>query len=290
MSRDREERCVIKDLGTEPAWSSVVLPRSGAIRGARRGKWRKALARFAAVGAFAAALLPSSGISAQREAIWFDLEVLPAVKRYVELAAYPPYLAVALQNNGFSPVRSGRIFIEDDRTVRVHVAVVSFVREERSVYHYKATVEWSLGVAQTRFEVPVEVDVSRIGEGKLVIRVFPPLAGLTPDELNERIRAKLQSLANMAVQQRMLDYFDRLPGSGKDRLELDKMFRRILMDAYNLPVVAPGLAGAREPGDAVPLSDQWMFFATLAIWLVIVPAAFLIWAGLKRRKQKKVAV
>lgn len=286
-SCNRGGRCVIGDFTAKRARLARDLPGFSGFRHSRLEIRFRAFAPFAAVIALVMALLPSSGTSAEREAIRFDLEVLPAFKRYVELAAYPPYVAVALQNNGFSPVSSGRIFIEDDRTVRVHVAVVSFAREQRLVYDYNVAVEWSLGVAQTKFEIPVEVDASRIGEGKLMIRVFPPLAGLSPDELNERIRGKLQSLANVAVQQRMLDYFDRLPGSGKDRLELDKMFHRVLIDAYNLPVVAPGLAGAREPGDALPLTDQWMFYATLVIWFLVVPTFLLIRVGLKRRKLKK---
>jgi hypothetical protein len=224
---------------------------------------------------------------AVEHAIRFELEVLPEAKRYVELLKYPPYLVIALQNNGFSPVRTGRIFIEDDHTVRVHIAVLSFVGVKQSLYRYKAVVEWSLGVAQTTFEMPVEVDVSRIGEGTAIIRVYAPLAGFASEDLTRRIQAKLQDVANVRVQQRMLAYFDRIAGSGSDRVALEKIFLKVLIDAYNLPVVAPGLAGAREPGDAVALSDQWMFFATLVIWGVLVPTYFGIRLWWRRRVQRE---
>ena len=99
---------------------------------------------------FATVALPGFAASVQGEAIRFDLDVLPAAKRYVELAAYPSYLAVALQNNGFSPSQSGRIIIEDGHTLSFRNAVVAFVRQDKSVFHYLATVEWSIGVAQSR--------------------------------------------------------------------------------------------------------------------------------------------
>jgi len=47
-------------------------------------------------------------VTPQREAVRFEIQTLPAAKRYVELAAYPSYLAIALQNNGFAPSQFGR--------------------------------------------------------------------------------------------------------------------------------------------------------------------------------------
>ncbi len=224
----------------------------------------------------------------QREAIHFDLEVLPDAKRYVELAAYPSYLAAALQNNGFASSQSGRVIIEDGRTLRFKNAVVTFVRQDKAVFHYNATVEWSIGIAQSKFELPVEADLSRVGEGKVAIRVYPPLAKLFPEELMDKIRLKVQSVANLAVQQRMLEYFDGLPGSKEGRLDTARMFERILIDAYNLPAVAPGLVGAGEPGDALPLSDQVLLLITLMIW-VVAPLAWLGWRYWRGRGRRGAA-
>ncbi len=237
---------------------------------------------------FAMVPLSSSAATAQREAIRFDLDVLPAAKRYVELAAYPSYLAVALQNNGFSPSQSGRIIIEDGCTLRFKNAVLTFVRQNKSVYHYNAVIEWSIGIAQSKFELPIEADLSRIGEGKVTIRVFPPLAELFPEELTDKIRLKLQSIANLAVQQRILEYFNGLPGSGDGRLDLSRLFERIMIDAYNQPAVAPGLSGAREPGDAEPLSDQVLLLITLMIWLV-APLGLLGWRYWRARGRQRAA-
>jgi len=229
-------------------------------------------------------LFLSPAVAAQREAIAFDLEVLPAAKRYLELAAYPSYLVIALENNGFSPSASGRVIIEDGRTLRFKNAGLTFVRQDKGVFHYRATVDWSIGIVQSRFELPVEADLSKVGDGKVAIRVFPPLAQLFPEELTDKMRLKVQSIATPAAQQRMLEYFNGLPGTKEGRMDTASMFERILIDAYNLPAVAPGLSGAREPGDAESVADQWMLLATLAIWLVIVPGFFMARAAWRGKK------
>jgi hypothetical protein len=222
----------------------------------------------------------------KREALRFELDVQSAAQRYVELAKYPSYLAVVLHNNGFNPSQSSRIIIENGRTLHFRNAVVRFVREEKGVFHYNAVVEWSIGIAESKFDFPVEADLSGIGQGKVSIRIYPPLAEVFPQELTERIRLKLQSVANAAVQQRILEYLDAATGGAAGRpLDLPALIERILIDAYNLPAVAPGLAGAREPGDAEPLSDQVLLLITLFIW-VVAPVAWIGWRRWRRRGLK----
>lgn len=229
------------------------------------------------------AAFPADG---KREALRFELDVQPEAKRYVELAGYPSYLAVILQNNGFSPSQSGRIIIENGRSLRFKNAVVTFVREEKGVFHYNAIVEWSIGIAESKFDLPVEADMSGIGNGKVSIRIYPPLAEMFPQELTERISLKLQSVASAAVQQRILEYLDGASGAaGGGRLDLPALFERILIDAYNLPAVAPGLSGGREPGDAEPLSDQILLLITLFVWIV-APLAWIGWRRWRRRGLK----
>ena len=252
----------------------MVKPIAGALRCAF--SWTAiALVFFATV---------SPAVSAQREAVSFELDVLPAAKRYLDLAAYPSYLAIALKNNGFSPSHSGLLIIKDGSTLRFKNAELAFVRQDRGVFYYKATIDWSIGIAQSKFDVLVEVDLAKVGDGRVAVRVFPPLAQLFPDELTDRLRLKMQSLAAPALQKRMLEYFDGLAGSEDGRIDTTKMFERILIDAHTLAAVAPGLSGAREPGDAEPLADQWMLLATLAIWLVIVPGFFVARAAWKKKR------
>lgn len=233
------------------------------------------------------AAIVSPAVEAQSDAVSFELDVLPGAKRYVELAAYPSYLAVALKNNGISPSHAGSLIINDGRSLRVKNAELTFVRQDKGVFHYKTTVEWSVGIAQSKFEVPLEADFSKVSDGKVLVRAFPPLAQLFPGGLTDRLRLKIQTLAAPAAQMRMLEYLDGLPGSKDGRLDTTRMFERIMLDAYNLAAVAPGLSGAREPGDAEPLTDQWMLLATLALWLFVVPGFFVARAAWRTRKERK---
>lgn len=230
------------------------------------------------------AAMVAPAVAADRQAVSFELEVLPAAKRYVELAAYPSYLAVALKNNGFSPSQSGMLILKDGRTLRFQYAELTFVRQDKGIFHYKTTLEWSFGVGLSRFEIPAQIDMSKVGDGKVVVGFSPPLANLFPDKVTEGMRRRIQSLAAPAVQKRMLEYFDGLPSSKDSRIDTARMFERIMFDSHNLAAVAPGLSGAREPGDAEPLADQWMLLATLAFWLVIVPGFFAGRAAWRMRK------
>jgi hypothetical protein len=233
------------------------------------------------------AAIVSPVAAAQREAVSIELEVLPAAKRYVDLAAYPSYLAVALKNNGFSPSDSGLLILKDGHSLRFKNAELTFIKQDKGVFHYSAAVEWSFGIGQSKFEIPAQADLSKVGDGKVVVRFFPPLAQFFPEKVTDGLRLKIQSLAAPAAQKRMLQYFDGLPGSKDGRLDTARMFERIMLDAYNLAAVAPALLGAREPGDAEPLADQWMLLATLAFWLVIVPGFFVARAAWRMRKARK---
>jgi hypothetical protein len=150
---------------------------------------------------FALAMLSAfPAVAAQSEAISIDLEVLPAAKRYVELAAYPSFLAIAWQVNGFSPNQAGRVVIEDARKLRFNRAGLSFIRQDKGVYYYRGTLDWSADIVQSKFELPVEADLSRAGDGKIAIRVYPPLAQYFPQQLTDKIRLKVQSIATPAAQ------------------------------------------------------------------------------------------
>jgi hypothetical protein len=76
-----------------------------------------------------------------------------------------------------------------------------------------------------------------------------------------------------------LDYLDRLskaPGAA----DPGALGEAILLDAYNR---SGGPAARGDVGDAVPLSEQWMLILTLAIWLILFPAALVVYRPRRRR-------
>ncbi|MGB7542560.1 MAG: hypothetical protein WA373_14980 [Burkholderiales bacterium] len=236
---------------------------------------------------FFTALIPgiARGADAPAGVLEFDIPVSPGAARYTDLLAYPPFLAVALDNNGIRPSNSGRVVIVDRQTLQFRNARVKFLGRQGAVFQYEGKIEWDIGVTQARFTLPVEADLSALASGKVTVRVRLPMAKLFPQTLTDRIRLKVQSLAGPEVQKRMLDYLDAVAKKAPPGRGVDGLFEPILADAYNLSLGRSDAAG-REPGDAEPLSDQLLFFATLAIWLVIVPLALLgrkLWRKYRRR-------
>ena len=226
-----------------------------------------------------AAMLPGAAQPANE--LRFEIPSLPGFERHAHLLERPGYIGVVLENNDLHPTFSSKMLVRDrGREVEVKQAVMRFTGRNAAVYSYEAGV--SLGIGKAAITFPVSVDLSALASGKTIVVAQLPLATLIPDEKRERIDTKARMLANVAAQQKVLDYLDRLaktagPGDAQALIEA------ILIDAFNRSG-APGMAG-HDVGDAVPLSEQWMLLVTLAIWLIVVPAALLI-RRLRRRRAR----
>lgn len=221
------------------------------------------------------------------DAIAFEVAVLPDAQRHIELLTYPAYLAVALENNGLSPSMSSRIIIQDGKALQIKNAVLRYSGKKGTTYIYDASVTWSIGVGETSFKIPVEVDTSAMQNGKMRVLVHLSLAKYFPQDLIDRISLKINTLADMSVQKKMIDYLDRLAEKRGLERGMEGTIELIMIEAYNRQSATGGAAAGREPGDAEPLSDQLLLLITLVIWLVIVPLAILgqyLWRKLKERR------
>ena len=202
--------------------------------------------------------------AAAGDAMTLEIPVLPQAQRHVTLLEYPPYLVLALGNIGVKITTSGKITIPDANSLQYRGMVLRYVHRNGAVYSYEATLGWGIG------NIPIEADLSGLDKGKISVRVFLPAAKLLPQDLAGRIELKIRSLADFAVQSKMLDYFDELKKKSGPASGMDAIFNLILIQAYNNQADIGSFA-SREPGDAEPLSDQLLLLITLAIWLVIVP-------------------
>jgi hypothetical protein len=210
------------------------------------------------------------------DTIRFEVPVLPALARYGELLAYPGYLAIALENVGLSPSVSSKLIVNDrGRELRVRNGVLRYTGRKGAVYAYEAGITVNLAGARS-LTFPVTIDASGVGAGRLAVTMTPPLANLLPADFTERVRVKTQLIATAASQQKALDYLDGLAkGAPKDAAGVTALFEPILLEAYDKAGGPAGTTAAHEPGDALPLSDQWLLLLTLAIWLV-GPALLLV--------------
>jgi hypothetical protein len=218
----------------------------------------------------------------------FVISVIPEAMRYVDLLEFPPYLAAALDNNGIRTSNSGRVIIRDRNTLEFKNSVVRFLKRNGERFFYEAAIEWDLAGTQASIKIPVEVDVKDIQKGSLAIHMRPPLAKYLPDALTDKIKLKIASLADESTQARMLDYVAKVAQrtGATQQLRTDRILEQILFDSHNLPMVSAGQCTGREPGDAEPLSDQWMLIAALGIWVV----GPLFWITYRRVRQRRRAV
>lgn len=239
------------------------------------------LAAFAsAVWSAAALAQPAKG------AIKFELPVVPEVARHLELLAVPGYAALALENNGLNPSLSSRLTVKDRESFQIRAGVVRYTGKKGALYLYEAGLNLSLGVGESSFTVPLEVDTSGVARGALVVRVYPPLARLLPQELVERIEFKIRSLADLQSQRKMVAYFERLANEQQAKGRgFEGMLEAIVLEAYNRSGSTVSGQPLRDRGDAETLSDQAMLLATLAIWLVGFPV-FLLFVRWRRKKQQ----
>lgn len=171
------------------------------------------------------------------------------------------------------------ILKDSGREVEARNTVFRFVGREGSVYSYEAGLSLGVRDARSRLTFPVNVDAS--SQGKVTVFVKPPLADMLPAELIDRIQVKMRMVANASAQKKVLDYLDQLAKGTPAGAAPGALYEAILLDAYNRSG-GPAIAG-RDVGDALPLSDEWMLLLTLAIWLIAVPEALVVYRLRGRR-------
>jgi hypothetical protein len=204
--------------------------------------------------------------------IRFEVPVLPAFERHAELLAQPGIIAVALENADFSPSQSSKLKVaEEGRSAEIRNATLRFSAKKGPVFLYEAGYRL---VGDTSVSFPVEVDLARVREGTVRIALSPPLATLIPDEIVTKIQVKTRLLANPEAQRKLLAYLDQVSKDGDPA-------RRVLIDAYNRS--GGPTAGVQDAGDALPLSDQWLLFVTLALW--IGGPLVLLWRRVRRQRR-----
>jgi hypothetical protein len=228
---------------------------------------------------------PTFASSHKDGALKFEIPIEMGAAKYLEFLEYPAYLVAALENNSTRTSNMGSLALIDERTVQFKNATLHFSEKKGEVYLYKGRIEWVTPLKSLIFDIPVEIDTSSVSKGNIRVSIIFPLANFVPDALVERIKLKVQAMSALAMQRKMLNYFNDLSKNIASESNLQAMFPVIMFQAYNAPRDSSGVCPPREPGDAESLADQAYLLATLAIWLIVVPtsiAAFIYW-----RKRKK---
>ena len=204
-----------------------------------------------------------------KSALTFKLPVLPELQRHFYLLENPAYLALVLENNGMGLSLSSKPVLNGRTGFSIRNLTVQFSGKSDSVYRYTASLRLSVAGVETEIKVPAEVDVSSLGSGSVVVKAYPPMAGIIPPMLLERVDFKLKLIADLSRQREILRYLENLPQRLPAAGPLDARLEAILTEAYNRSTVV--IVPARDSGGATPLSEQIALILTIAIWLIAMP-------------------
>ncbi len=225
---------------------------------------------------------PSPGHSADE--IKFDVTVLPEFQRYTDLLSHPGYAAMVLENNGLSPISGTKMIVKErGRAVEARSAVFRFEGRKGELYSYEMGVVIGVANLDTRLSFPVVLDVGPLAAGKISVTMKPPLATLLPASFDARLRHKVEMIAGISAQKKILSYLDQSAKANPDGPQSTALVEAILLDAYNNSG-DPAAAG-RESGPALPTGDQWMLIVTFVIWLLLVSVLFATYVRRQRRSK-----
>lgn len=242
--------------------------------------------KFSAALVFAALLTGvwcCAAIGQGREAVKFDVPILPDAARYIDLLAAPGIAALMLENNELYPSLSSRLVVKDRESLSIRAGVVRFTGRKAGVFSYEAGFNISLGVGKSRLTFPVEMDASGIAKGKLELRLYPPLARFLPEEILQKIEFKIRSFADLRSQRKLMDYLDRLSKEQQAKGRgFDGMLEVITLEAYNRSDKASPASGAPTITISDSFVDGAVLLGVLAIWLIGFPVFILF----ERRMRK----
>jgi len=225
-------------------------------------------------------------VCAASEPIKIDLVVSRAISSsYADfLLASPAYATLALSNVGMPISLSRPVKILSRESIQIGSDSLNFLNKKNGIFNYTASIGLVMGKT---VNVPVEIDSRDLDKGILHIRVFPPLAGLIPNEIIVKVESKLQNLANENIQKKLSEYL--LKRSGRSLgspSEVSQLLENIAFDAINQLNISGVSRSSRSYGDvglAEPLESQWPLIFAVMIWIIGLPI-FLLVVRLNRLK------
>lgn len=227
-----------------------------------------------------------SAVNAAKEPINLELSVSPALVTYSDaLFESPAYAALAFQNSGLPISLSRPIKIISHKILQVGNDRLIFDRKNGNLYQYTASIGLPLGGS---ISVPVDINVSNLAKGKLTINISTSVAKLVPQELIVRVESKLESLANINAQKKLIDYLAlRTKGNLNNPEIKSQLLNQIAFDAINqINILGSGQRVLGDVGQAEPLSGLWPLIIAIAIWSMGLPICLYI----IRRHRLKYAV
>lgn len=212
-----------------------------------------------------------------------EVQIAPELESYQFLFQSPSYAVLALQNAGLNISLTKPVVFIDRTNFEIGPGKIKYITKKGTNYFYDVTLSLPLG---KRVVFPLQIETNEISRGRLLINFQPPIAGLIPLELIEKIESKLMALGNSNAQKQLSLYLTKLDAQTRSDLIQVNALDRIAFDAY----IRAGKSMTNDKGISEPVSDQIALILTIMIWLVCFPAFLFILRRQRARQASSMAL
>ncbi len=144
------------------------------------------------------------GAEAAPKPIVLSVPIAPEMSTYVDsLARQPSYAALVFRNAGIPLSFSKTINIDSSTSFRLGSYAVQYVKKADNIYFYELQTITDLG---RKVVTPVEIDVTKVSDGALQIRIYPEFADFVPKILFNQLDSRLRSISRPSSQKKLVNY------------------------------------------------------------------------------------
>lgn len=164
----------------------------------------------------------------------YNIPVIAGAERFVDILAYPAYMAIALQNIGIRVSISSDVKIKDHQTFEIKGTEIKLIKKVKNVFFYQAKLSGAIGNI-----VPVVdliVDASTIKNGMVILSASSSILKVLPMSLRDMIDTKILLIGNEYNQKKSLEYYNKLSNASYGHNKIQGVLDGIMIDAYNMHI------------------------------------------------------
>lgn len=216
----------------------------------------------------------------------YNIPVVSEAGRFIDILEYPTYVAIALQNNGIRVAELYEVKIGNYRNFAIKGTEFNFIKRDGGNFYYQVQLGRNIASRMLLPMVDVAVNTSELSNGIVVFRVASPIVNVLPESVKDIIKGKINDLASVDNQKKVLKYFEKLSNSGFRDNEIQNIVDGIMVDAYNAHVNESGII-YMEGIVPSPMYQYSTLIYIVTAFIIIIPIFMLQRASIVRAAQKR---
>lgn len=215
-------------------------------------------------------------------ALQYQITVIAGAERFVDILEYPTYLAIALQNKAFRVADLYEVKIKDYQTFESKGTELKFIKRTGDKFFYQIKLGWSIIYGKALPSLTMVVDASELRNKVVTVTISSSFVKYLPENVRERISAKIQKISSEDKQLEILKYFNELSRASYRHNELQGILSGIMIDAYNMHISDNGQIYKADIKSS-QLNNYSVFIYIVTAFLIIIPIYMLKKSGAKDR-------